>query len=156
MASFLNSEAVQNTVQAQQPPGKYRNRCHDLRSAKISRYSGTPKRRLAGARSDERAESAPFHLAGGDGVVSGRGPCGWEGHRMKPLSANGFVSVRISYPKDRHRHSRVYIRNAATYSVSGRLADRRIPPPMKVVVRSSSLLFFLVNVLLGLPIRRRL
>jgi len=75
---------------------------------------------------------------------------------MKPLSANGFVSVRISDPKDRHRHSRVYIRNAATYSVSGRLADRRIPPAMKVVVRSSSLVFFLVNVLLGLPIRRRL
>jgi len=53
---------------------------------------------------------------------------------MKPLSANGLVSSRIS----------------------GRLADRGVPRPVNVVVRSSSLLFFLVNVLLGLPIRRRL
>jgi len=100
----------------------------------MSRYSGTPKHRLAGPRSDEREEPAPIHLAGGDGIASGRGPCDLEGHRMKPLSANGLVSSRIS----------------------GRLADRGVPRPVNVVVRSSSLLFFLVNVLLGLPIRRRL
>ena len=35
------------------------------------------------------------------------------------------------------------------------LAGRRSPPPMKVTLRSSSLLFFLLNLLLGLPVQRR-
>jgi len=42
----------------------------------MPRYSGTPKRRLAEREAMREREPAPFHLAGSDGVASGRGPCG--------------------------------------------------------------------------------